>query len=260
MKAIVTTGRKHSEAAINLAIHTAAKTGIAYVPRNGSSLQFLRQETQADYVLVAKQGQLKLATPAGEFFFHPNLAQLRLKNLLLGKEDHLVAAMCLEEGMSVLDCTLGLGADAIVASFAVGESGKVTAIESEPLIEAVVSYGLAHYLACNYHLHRSMRSIETKCAEALAYLREQPDNSFDVVYFDPMFRHPLTESKSLDPLRGIANPSPLSLETITEAKRVARRRVVLKENRLSTEFRRLGFTTVTGGRYSKIAYRVFPIV
>ncbi|MBQ1913638.1 MAG: protein-L-IsoD(D-D) O-methyltransferase, partial [Selenomonadaceae bacterium] len=89
------------------------------------------------------------------------------------------------------------------------------------------------------------------------FLREQPDKSFDVVYFDPMFRHPLMESENLNPLRAVADHRPVSLEAISEAKRVARHRVVLKENSRSLEFARLGFTKMAGGQYSKIRYGVY---
>lgn len=168
----------------------------------------------------------------------------------------MVEAMALSRGMSVLDCTLGFGADAIVASFAVGPEGRVTGIESQPLIETVVGYGLAHFKAENWPIQEAMRGIRTVCADAFDYLKEQPDDSVDVVYFDPMFRHPLLESRSLSPLRTVANHEPVSEVMIEEACRVARRRVVFKENARSLEFERLGFTKIMGGRYSKVHYGV----
>jgi hypothetical protein len=72
-------------------------------------------------------------------------------------------------------------------------------------------------------------------------LRSLPDKSADIVYFDPMFRIPVEESSSISPYRFIANPEPLSLEAVTEAVRVARRKVILKDHRDSPEFDRLGF-------------------
>ena len=81
----------------------------------------------------------------------------------------------------------------------------------------------------------------------------------DVIYFDPMFRHPFAESKNIAPLRPVANKNPLTLETIAEARRVARQRVVLKESGKSREFARLGFTERAGGRYSKVKYGVMRL-
>ena len=40
-----------------------------------------------------------------------------------------------------------------------------------------------------------------ECADYEDFLREQADDSFDAVYFDPMFRHPFTESAGIHPLR-----------------------------------------------------------
>lgn len=257
--AVATTGLKWSTAAERLARDAAARLGIPYVQRGRQPLPEMRAEYGVDYILVAKQGQLKLEMEGGELFFHPNMAHLRLKNLRIGKGDRMVEALGLQRGMSVLDCTLGLGADAIVESFAVGPEGSVMALESEPLIEVVISYGLAHALADNWPMQEAMRGIRTACTEALAYLQAQPDDAVDVIYFDPMFRHPLNASKGLAPLRRLADPSPVSPEVIKAACRVARRRVVLKENARSLEFERLGFPKIAGGRYSKVHYGVMEL-
>ena len=90
----------------------------------------------------------------------------------------------------------------------------------------------------------------------MTYLREQQDDSYDVVYFDPMFRRPLHESAGMDALRARADMRALTHETVAEARRVARRRVVMKERRESGEFERLGFFEVVGGKYSRVSYGV----
>ena len=262
LRAIVTTvrrGQRYTEANRALAARTAKSLGILNVPRGNDSLEELRSTYGVDAVLVARQGLLTLVTAEGELFFHPGMAHLRIKNLLLGHGDHLVRALGLTEGLHVLDCTLGTGADAIVESFAVGESGCVTALESNALIAAVIADGLAHALGDNYEMHAAMRRIQVHHADALAFLRTAAEDSYDVVYFDPMFRRPLHESAGMNALRGLADPRALTEETIAEARRVARCRVVMKERRESAEFARLGFTEITGGRYSRIAYGVMEL-
>lgn len=262
ISAIVTTvrrGQRYTEANRSLAARTAKALGILNVPRGNDSLEELRSTYDVDAVLVARQGLLTLVTAEGELFFHPGMAHLRIKNLLLGHGDHLVRALGLTEGGHVLDCTLGTGADAIVESFAVGESGCVTALESNALIAAVIADGLAHALGDNYEMHAAMRRIQVHHADALAFLRTAAEDSYDVVYFDPMFRRPLHESAGMNALRGLADPRALTEETIAEARRVARCRVVMKERRESAEFARLGFTEITGGRYSRIAYGVMEL-
>ena len=262
LHAIVTTvrrGQRYTEANRALAARTAKSLGILNVPRGNDSLEELRSTYGVDAVLVARQGLLTLVTAEGELFFHPGMAHLRIKNLLLGHGDHLVRALGLTEGLHVLDCTLGTGADAIVESFAVGESGRVTALESNALIAAVIADGLAHALGDNYEMHAAMRRIQVQHADALTFLRTAAEDSYDVVYFDPMFRRPLHESAGMNALRGLADPRALTEETIAEARRVARCRVVMKERRESAEFARLGFTEITGGRYSRIAYGVMKL-
>ena len=161
--------------------------------------------------------------------------------------------------MHVLDCTLGTGADAIVESFAVGAQGTVTALEANPLIAAVIADGLAHATGDNYDMHSAMRRIVVHHADALTFLRAAETDSYDVVYFDPMFRRPLHESAGMNALRMLADSRALTAETIAEARRVARRRVVMKERQGSKEFARLGFTYITGGKYSRIAYGVMEV-
>ena len=257
MMAVVTTGRRTDPGNVSIARETAQRLAIPFAPRGDASIEEICEAYDADFVLVAKRGLLTLQTRAGELAFHSNMAHLRLKNIRFGDgRDRMAEAMGLARGMDVLDCTLGLGADAIVASFVVGEEGSVTGIESSPLVAAVTGYGLAHFTAENYPMQEAMRRIRVVQVDALDFLRGAADGSYDVVYFDPMFRHPLTESRNLSPLRLVADSRPLSSETVQEALRVARRRVVLKENARSLEFARLGFTMAAGGKYSKVRYGV----
>ena len=259
ISAVVTTSRKPSAGAVALAEETAARLSLLYVPRGTQSLAEIAAAHGAEALLVAKKSGLVLMEATGELFFHPNMAHLRIKNLRAGQRDNLCEAMGLTAGMRVLDCTLGLGADAIVESFVTGEAGRVVALESSPLVHAVVAYGLAHYEGESPWTTAAMRRIEPVCAEALDFLRAQEADAFDVVYFDPMFRHPLTRSEALAPLRAVANPAPVSAALLSEARRVARCRVVLKETARSTEFSRLGCSRVTGGRYSPVHYGVWDV-
>jgi len=46
---------------------------------------------------------------------------------------------------------------------------------------------------------------------------------------------------------------------VEQAKRIARRRVVMKEANGSGEFQRLGFSQVLGGKYSSVAYGIIDV-
>ncbi|MCX7781785.1 MAG: class I SAM-dependent methyltransferase, partial [Negativicutes bacterium] len=168
-------------------------------------------------------------------------------------------AMGLAPGMTVLDCTLGLATDAIVASFVTGPKGKVTGLESSPVLALVAKYGLGSFTAESNEITAALRRIEVKCDDHRVYLQEQPDASVDVVFFDPMFRVPIASSSNLKPLRYLANPQPLSKEIIKEAARVARRRIVVKEAQASGALRELGFALTVGGKYSSVQYGVMEV-
>lgn len=257
--AIITTGRKNQKSSIELAKMTANKLNIPFVERNNLSISALAQAHNVKHVLVSKKGFLRLITEDNEIFFHPSLAHLRIKNSLKSEGDRLIEAMNLQRGMKVLDCTLGLGADAIVESFAVGEEGSVTALEVNPYLAAVVEHGLQNFIDDNDNVVQAMRRVEVVNADYTDFLQSAADNSFDVVYFDPMFRHPLERSTALNPLRDIADRRAVTVEAIAEARRVARCRVVLKENAKSLEFERLGFKKICGGKYSPIHYGVIEL-
>ena len=252
---VVTTGHRAKEGHIVKACEAAKELSCPFVPRGGESLRGIREKYGAAFILVVKE-RLVVDTADGEFYFHPGMAHLRIKNLRLGKGDHLAEAMALAPGMRVLDCTLGMGADAIVESYVAGERGEVVALEKNPIVSFVVSRGLKSEAGERPEVREAMGRIRTECVDYMEYLRRQPDNSFDAVYFDPMFRHPFEKSSGINPLRALADHGPVTEDAIREALRVARFRVVMKESSQSGEFQRLGFTRWAGGKYSHVRYGV----
>ncbi len=255
-KYIVTTARKPNKTSENLAREIANKLELEFVERKDFSTNALKQIYQTENILIAKNNSLNLLTENGELFFHPSTAHLRIKNLRRGLSDRLIDATKIQLGMKILDCTLGLGSDAIVESFAVGKEGKVIALEKNPVLAELVRHGMKNFSADNQAVIDSMRRVEIITADYFDYLKSAAENSFDVVYFDPMFRHALNESSAIKPLRPVADKDPVSLEAIQEAKRVAKNFVVLKENSRSAEFARLGFEVAEGGKYSSVAFGV----
>ena len=255
---VVTVGHKAKPEHFALAHEMAEKLGVPFAERGNTSLDALRAQYGVSCVMVAKE-KLVVDTPDGELYFHPGMAHLRLKNLRHGESDHLLRALDVADGARVLDCTLGMGADAIVESFAAGKTGEVVALEKNPVVALLIAHGLQTDEGEHPTTLAAMRRVRVVCADYEDFLREQADNSFDAVYFDPMFRHPFTESAGIHPLRFLADPRPVSVEAIGEARRVARRRVVLKESSKSLEFARLGFTEFEGGKYSNVRYGVMNL-
>ena len=148
----------------------------------------------------------------------------------LGKDDSLARAMELTPGESVLDCTCGLGADAILAAHMVGNDGRVCALEASAPLALLVGEGMASYtLEHPEELTQAMRRIEVRHADFAHALRQAEESTWDVVYFDPMFNETIDAATGLDLVRRLGHsgiPSPADLD---QARRVARRRVVMKD-------------------------------
>ncbi len=242
---IVTTSYGASPELLERAERIAVQLQGRWIPRGRASLPALRRKyAESSLLLVTKEEIRYYVEEQPPIFFHPSMAAVRVKRLLRGEQDALLELSGVQPGDSVLDCTAGLASDSIVFSFAVGAEGRVTALESEAILAFIIREGLSVYNSDIPGLNEAMRRIEVKRADHLNYLREQETRSVDVIYFDPMFRHPIEESSSISPLRSAANSDALTLEVIGHARRVAAKSIVLKEHSDSKEFERLGFDTV----------------
>jgi 16S rRNA (guanine1516-N2)-methyltransferase len=227
-----------------------------FVHRAKFSLPQLRLKYKEDRILLVTQDEIRFFEgDAPPVFFHPGTAAIRAKRLLNGEHDVMLKAAKAEAGDKVIDCTAGMASDAIIFSLQVGGKGSVTALESEQLVHMLIEEGLSTYDSDVEGLNEAMRRIELVHQHHLAYLQGMPDRSADIIFFDPMFRDPISESSGIKPLRSIVNPGEIQQEAIAEARRVARKTVVLKEGKESGEFERLGFKHVIRST-SKIAYGV----
>lgn len=240
---VVTTGNKPKEEYVALARSYAAELRVPFVERRKRAIDKLRTDYGVDEVLVCAD-RVTLHVEEQEFFFHPSMANTRIKRLKSGENDIVIERSGVGPGDTVLDCTLGLGSDAIVFAHAVGDAGRVIGLESSSVIALLVRRGLQEVSVDTKAVNTAMRRVEVVCADHLEYLRAQPDNSVDVVYFDPMFRRTVQKTQYMEPLRQLGDDRPLTEAAIAEARRVARRRIVLKERWYSQEFARLGFQIV----------------
>ncbi|WP_050180660.1 class I SAM-dependent methyltransferase [Domibacillus robiginosus] len=238
---VVTTSQRADARVKARAAALAEQFGAAFIERNKQPVSKLAAFYECPVLLVSKE-RLELHDGSGApFFFHPGSAMFRVKRLTGGGEDELVNVCGLAGGMSFLDCTMGPAADSITASAAVGEAGRVQAVEANPLIAHIVREGLASWTDGPAPLLEAMRKIQVQAADYHTYLKGVPDASFDVVYFDPMFETAV-DSSGIAPLRSFASYTDLTIEAVREAKRIARRRVVLKDHFRSERFAKLGFT------------------
>lgn len=239
MKTIVTTAYRPNGKTDELAAQVSADLSIAFVPRMKRSIGKIQEQEGADVVVAAKE-RLEFY-PQGKtepFFFHPNSSAFRTKRPI--EQDPLIEVSGLMPGDVFIDCTLGMASDAIVASMRTGSDGAVFGCESHPVLAYIVAKGLAEYAEMP-HLTEPMRRIQVMPGQAVDYLRGLPDNSVDVVFMDPMFTEEIKEASNFSPLRPAADSGQLTKEWVDEAKRVARKSVVLKAHFRSADFERFGF-------------------
>ena len=258
---IITTSPSPSEGLMYRAIHLAKSSGGRFYERRRLPVSELFELSIDGLVLILTEKELRLYNkhsdnPDYPFTYHPSMAYVKLKGMLNGQQEPLITYSQCHKGDFVLDCTAGLASDSLLFSLAVGESGKVVSLESELPLYTIVSEGLKLYQSPIKEIEAAMRRIQMINESHDSYIKTLPDKSFDIVYFDPMFRQPLHDSQGIKPLRAVANHNPLANETIQEAKRVARKCVLLKEHAGSAEFHRLGFEPIGKHQHNKPAYGI----
>ncbi|RXI97929.1 protein-L-IsoD(D-D) O-methyltransferase [Anaerobacillus alkaliphilus] len=238
---IVTTSLRPTEKMISKAKAVANDLDLPLIKRNKEPISTLHQQYHCD-IIVAGSNRLSIYKLENEqpLFFHPNSAMFRVKRILKGEGDPYLQATKLTSGMSVLDCTLGLASDSILSSVVVGNNGKVVGIEGNRYLAYLVREGLVTWDSGIREMNEAMQRIEVVSANHLDYLRHEKTNAYDVVYFDPMFEVKI-ESEGINAIRKLAVYQDLDEETIEEAKRVARSRIVLKDHWQSSRFQRFNF-------------------
>ncbi|MET3574910.1 class I SAM-dependent methyltransferase [Bhargavaea ullalensis] len=242
---LVTTGQHPDERSEELARRVAGELGSEFVPRKKRSVRKLMNEYGCPVVVAGKDRYEYHTDPDVQpLFFHPGLAAIRIKRLRDGGRDVMADTCGLRPGDSFLDCTLGLGTDSTVASFIVGAEGRVTGCEADPVVAYIVSQGLEGYTDSEPEVLEAMRRIEVRSEEAGEYLAGCPDNSRDIVYLDPMFEEAIEESAAFAPLRSAGVHGLPGDRLFEEARRVARRRVVIKAHFKSALFDRYGFRQI----------------
>ena len=177
---LVTTAGRPDDISLSLAHKACDELGIRFEPRNKRSVSKISQLFDANVIVAGKSRYEYYSKGAtAPFFFHPNSAAFRLKRVARGEADPFLDACNLVEGATLLDCTLGMAADAMLAAFKVGESGKVVGLEADPNVAFIVRNGMQTYDTTELPLTACMRDIRVVQSEAVAFLKEQPENSFD---------------------------------------------------------------------------------
>lgn len=227
---VVTTSHKARTEAISRAKAFAGQWGYEY--RERGDQPFDAMIGPGDAALVFTNSELRLASLAGSLTSHLGTAFIRLKSFSRNEGDPLIRAGELQPGDRVIDTTFGLGRDAVVAASAVGLTGAVTALESSPGLFHLGHFGLTDgALATNQVAliaGAAPAPTELVFADAREWLSTAPSDSADVVLVDPMFDEPKTSDTGFSLLRSVADDAPIDETWVANARRVARRWVVVK--------------------------------
>ncbi len=253
--AVMLSRNARGSGAVQTAKDMAARLGVAYLdrPHNQVLEEFMAAQALAAVIVLEKDGP-RIHSEYGTFAYHPGMAEIRVQQLLRGAPAPIVHASDLRRGARPLERTLRLASDAAVAACVAGPTGRVVGLEASLLLHFAVQYGLAHYECKTPLLTAALRRVEAVHAVAGEYLAACAADSFDVVYFDPMFRHPVQGSKAMEALRPLALEEPLDRTTVELALKVAPR-VVIKE-RSEYLLREYGCQEYVGGKYSRIKFGI----
>lgn len=238
----------------------AQQYGVVYVSRQcfPSLMRLLSAHEESEVLVLGKDTWRLVHKGGSSLSFHPGSSRLRVRQLRKGLSDPFFRYLRMRPGDALLDATMGLGADATVASYITqwgGSSGRVEGWESQLSIFLLAKHGLQTYVSPDRALMQAMRNVVIHWRDHRRDLRRLPERCFDIVYLDPMFLHPGSRSPSIQALRSFANCSPLEKEMVGMAQRVARRAVILKAD-ASFPFYDFGFSLVKKAGYH--FYGVLP--
>jgi predicted O-methyltransferase YrrM len=257
----ITTPLRPSPAEEAEARAAAARHGFPFVPRGKRPAAEALRAAGAGALLVLSPRWATLVVDGEERRWSPGMGALRAKRARARRagatgdattRDTFLEAAGIEDGDAVLDCTLGLGADALVAAVAAGPRGRVVGIEASAALAAWVAEGLRRLGDA------AAARIEVRAGDHAELLASLPDRSFDVVVFDPMFRHARAEPAGFDLVRRLADPRPLSPGALARARRVARRWVLVKDGAPGWDLARLGLAPLPSARGAHRYYARVP--
>lgn len=236
---ITTTRNKCNPNLSQKAKEIADSLSAPYIPRAETSFDYLFKQFNITQILVVGNNEIFIQTPKGKIFFHENTAGLRTKN---GKwkmessphsnlEPLLRAAKINQNTSLILDCTLGLSCDSLVLATQLFDTGRIIGLEKNPFLAKLVEIGLKDYKFSSEKLKKAAEKIEVICANHLEFLKNSKDKEYDIIYFDTMFEHSVTQSYGIQLLKTIADCTSLSQEAINEAMRVAKECIIIKGKR-----------------------------
>ncbi len=205
-------------------------TGWAVAPRRNITVSRLRRNMGAELAYVVRRDAERLEDGTSALWVHPGLLPLKRRD---GLAHPLIRAVGGDDKVErVLDASLGLAGDALHLAAVVGVD--VIGYEASPIVAALAQAGVTRMAAEGRWWSEAAKRVEVRTGDVGERLAEHVDDAVDVVYFDPMFETmPAGEKVFGEPhgysiFRRVALATAIDEQTVREALRVAKRRVVLK--------------------------------
>lgn len=239
----MTTSKSPSDAVVAEARDLAERWGLRLVDRHRGSVATARGEAATALVCTAEG--LVAESGRGRLTFHQGTAAKRLRALRHGQTDPLVRAAELRPGDRVLDATLGLGRDALVAAWALGSEGEVHGVEADLVLAILAAEGFAGGVP-----RAGSAPVRVRHGDSRAVLAERAaaGAAVDVVLLDPMFVDPRASDPGFALAREHTVPTPLTPEWVALARAVARRWVIVTAERARPWFPDAGLERLEGTR------------
>ena len=229
MRLAVTTGRIVDAAHHERAALLAARFSCPLVPRASYARMARDVDVDCFYVVRATHDELctvderathvqpgLMPTKLGEGLRHPLIRAVR------GAVDDDVG----EDVAVVFDGTLGLANDAVHVAAVTG--ARVDGCEGSLVLHALLEEGLPRIARSQERWADAAARVTARHGDSATVLAGLADDSVDVVVLDPMMSRRRRSAPSFELLRAFAVHDRASPRLLTEARRVARRRVVLK--------------------------------
>lgn len=224
---VVTTNVNVTDSLKDKAKELAQYFNVNYLERRKLTIKEIISKYE-NVLVVYKDNLIFVDKDNNKLFFHLDTAMIRIKN-----NNEPLLEIIDEKEQEVLDITMGLGRDSVVLSY---YGHNVTSLEENKIIYFLVKDGLENFETGIDKLDKSLRKIKTYNSNNLDFLKNCKDNSYDVVYADPMFSIKIKDSTNLSTLDRLASYDGISEELFKEMIRVARKKVIIKAHNLDKIF------------------------
>ena len=221
---VVTTARNPTRAHLARATSLSSSLGAPLVPR--LSMEAMVAQTGCDlFYMVGREREELRRIDGARCFVQPGLVPSKLVE---GTRHPFIRALRGDDDViaSVFDCTLGLANDALHAAVAL--NAHIHGAEASPVLAALLEEGLVRMANEGRAWSGGAARIRMSRGGAVDVLGTLEAGSVDVVMLDPMMKIPRKAAPPFQLLRAFAFSALASGALLTEAARVARRRVVLK--------------------------------